>query len=80
MRTATYAQGISTMNLRIYHVGDRVELAPHLDLWMRGARFGTVSKITRNGVRVDLDRLKRKGGILFRHPAESLTVIGKAPR
>ena len=26
-------------------IGDRVALAPHLDLWMRGARFGNVVKI-----------------------------------
>ena len=24
------------------HIGSRVELAPHLDLWMRGARYGVV--------------------------------------
>ena len=24
-------------------VGKRVEIAPHLDLWMRGARFGVVA-------------------------------------
>ena len=24
-------------------VGDRVELSPHLDLWMRGARFGVIA-------------------------------------
>jgi hypothetical protein len=23
-------------------IGRRVELKPHLDLWMRGARFGTI--------------------------------------
>ncbi len=26
--------------------GVRVEISPHFDLWMRGARFGTVKKIT----------------------------------
>lgn len=29
-----------------YGVGDRVELHPGMDLWMRGARFGTVTSIT----------------------------------
>ena len=24
---------------------DRIELMPHMDLWMRGAKFGTVEKI-----------------------------------
>lgn len=27
-------------------VGDRVALAPHLDLWMAGVRFGTVESIS----------------------------------
>jgi hypothetical protein len=26
--------------------GMRIELSPHLDLWMRGARFGTVRIVT----------------------------------
>ena len=25
--------------------GMRVEIAPHYDLWMRGARFGTVTRV-----------------------------------
>jgi hypothetical protein len=25
-----------------FNIGERVELLPHLDLWMRGARFGEV--------------------------------------
>lgn len=46
-----------------YGVGERVELHPGTDLWMRGARYGTVTKIaqTKSGdvmVRVDVDRLK----------------------
>ena len=32
-----------------YSVGDRVELHPGTDLWMRGARFGTVVNVTRPG-------------------------------
>ena len=27
------------------HVGLRVEIPPHSDLWMRGARFGTVERV-----------------------------------
>lgn len=26
-------------------IGKRVEIAPHFDLWMRGARFGTVRRV-----------------------------------
>jgi hypothetical protein len=45
-----------------YHVtssftlGDRVELHPGMDLWMRGARYGTVTKVTSRSVHVNLDR------------------------
>lgn len=38
--------------------GDRVELKPHLDWWIRGARFGTVLSINELGnVRVKLDKV-----------------------
>lgn len=43
-----------------YTIGDRVELHPSTDLWMRGARFGTVigSSLTPNDrVKVELDKL-----------------------
>ena len=35
-----------------FEIGDRVALQPHTDLWMRGARYGTVRG----------HRLGRKGG------------------
>jgi len=44
-------------------VGDRIELHPGTDLWMRGARFGTVlNKYVRHGLtryRVQLDKLAK---------------------
>lgn len=47
-------------------VGTRVELAPHLDLWMRGARYGVVEGYMRTGAtklpaiaKVRLDALPR---------------------
>lgn len=43
-----------------YMVGDRVELHPGTDLWMRGARYGTVvgtSSTPRDRVRVELDKM-----------------------
>jgi len=43
-----------------YSVGDRVELHPGTDLWMRGARYGTVvgrSQTARDRVRVNLDAI-----------------------
>jgi hypothetical protein len=42
-----------------YGIGDRVELHPGHDLWMRGARFGTVvglSATPQDRVRVKLDK------------------------
>lgn len=36
-------------------VGDRVQLAPHLDLWMRGARYGTVRRVSDGVATVALD-------------------------
>lgn len=42
-----------------YGVGDRVELHPGTDLWMRGARYGTVRGISctpKDRVRVELDK------------------------
>ena len=35
--------------------GERVELHPATDLWMMGARFGEVVKVTRTRVHVRLD-------------------------
>lgn len=44
-----------------YKIGDRIELHPGTDLWMRGARFGEVvgtSLTPDDRVRVKLDKLK----------------------
>ena len=42
-----------------FAVGQRVELHPRLDDWMRGDRFGAVVKIGRSRVHVKLDRSGR---------------------
>lgn len=41
--------------LKDFRVGDRVELHPATDLWMRGARFGTVDGVGRKFLTVRLD-------------------------
>ena len=44
---------------RGYTIGDRVELSPALDLWMRGARYGTVTGLSvtpHDRVRVKVDK------------------------
>ena len=46
-----------------YAIGDRVELHPGCDLWMRGARYGTVvgSSLTPvDRVKVELDKLPNR--------------------
>jgi hypothetical protein len=49
-------------------IGKRVEIAPHYDLWMRGARFGTVKRVylgdsvnprERLAIRMDHPQVKR---------------------
>ena len=32
-----------------FRSGARVEIAPHYDLWMMGARFGTIKKLSTDG-------------------------------
>lgn len=39
--------------------GDRVELHPATDLWMRGARYGNVVRIGQKLLHVKLDMLNR---------------------
>lgn len=58
-----------TNTVRDFAVGQRVELHPATDLWMRGARFGTVEKIGRVRVHVRVDRL---GRIVPVHPRNLL--------
>lgn len=53
-----------------YGVGDRVELSPHLDLWMRGAKFGTVVSLSLT----PLDRVKVRSD----HPRVRNLIAGPA--
>jgi hypothetical protein len=46
-----------TYTLDEFRPGDRVELHPATDLWIRGARYGTVVKIGTKTLTLDLDRL-----------------------
>jgi len=38
-----------------FRVGDRVELHPLTELWMRGARFGEVKKLGRSLITIEVD-------------------------
>ena len=49
--------GQTDLLLEQFTVGDRVELHPATDRWMRGDRFGTVSKLGRRYVSSGLSRI-----------------------
>lgn len=38
-----------------FAVGDRVKIAPHTDLWMRGVRYATITKVGRKWLTVEAD-------------------------
>jgi hypothetical protein len=61
--------------MAIFRIGQSVKVRPHLDIWMQGLRRGTVTAITRNGVRVQLYGplgAPWRKPVLFRNPADSL--------
>lgn len=46
-----------------YTVGDRVEIHPGTDMWMRGARYGTVigmSLTTNDRIHVEMDKIPNR--------------------
>ena len=57
------AGGFYHTNPSEFTPGQRVQLHPGLDLWMRGARYGTVKKIGRDRVHVELDATGKTVGI-----------------
>ena len=42
-----------------FSVGDRVELSPACDLWMRGAKYGQIAAVAPLRVRMDYTAVKR---------------------
>lgn len=51
---------------RRFQVGTRVEIHPGCDLWMQGARFGTITGRTGDGrIRVRMDHPQVKKAQLF---------------
>jgi len=47
--------------------GDRVQLHPATDAWMRGDRFGTVIKVSKSSVVVLMDKSGRKLVMAFKN-------------
>lgn len=46
-----------------FAIGDRIELHPSCDLWMRGARFGIITKIygvAGSIIQIKLDRQRKR--------------------
>ena len=59
----TQTEAFTGYNGDSYSIGDRVEIHPGTDLWMRGARYGVVigSSITDNDrVKVRMDKLPNR--------------------
>ena len=55
MNGHTYCMSVSDVR-----VGDRVELHPATDMWMRGARTGEVVEIGKKRVRIRLDAIQNR--------------------
>ena len=48
-----------TGTTKLYHVGQRVQLHPATDSWMRGDRYGEVKRVTAKYYHVAMDRSGR---------------------
>lgn len=60
------------MELRDFKPGQRVQLHPATDLWMRGDKFGTVSSVGRKFVRVRMDK---SGDLVSVAPGHILEIL-----
>ena len=61
---------MTATNSQYFKPGDRVQLHPATDLWMQGARYGTVVRTTSLRVHVKLDvtqRIVKFPGDLLEH-------------
>ena len=53
--------------------GDRIELHPATDLWMRGARYGKIIQVGRTNLKVKLDYLRRAIAVSPRNIGQIVT-------
>lgn len=58
-------------NIRDFKPSDRVQLHPATDMWMRGARFGTVQSIGKTRVTLHIDALD---AVMTMYPRDLLHV------
>jgi hypothetical protein len=63
MQSATTPQEDSMYSIEDFSEGQRVEIHPATDLWMRGARYGVVVKVGLMSVHVRLDATGKTIGI-----------------
>jgi RNase P/RNase MRP subunit p29 len=47
---------VTTLIVSKNAIGMRVQLAPHLDRWMMGDRYGEIVNVTRKSIHVHLDK------------------------
>lgn len=57
------------MKIEEVQIGDRCELAPHTDLWMRGDRYGEIVTLPAEGSALVKVRLDRSGKTMKLHPS-----------
>ena len=60
------------MELKYFAIGDRVQLHPATDSWMRGERYGEVVNVTHSLVIVRLD----SGRVRRTSPVNILEIVG----
>jgi len=56
---------VSLYSIAAFEVGQRVQLHPATDLWMSGARYGSVTRVTKTYVHVKVDLI---GKVVRCHP------------
>lgn len=59
-------------NASDFKVGDRVQLAPHTDTWVRGDRYGVITTVGVRSIRVKLDR---SGRTQVKHPSHISEIV-----
>lgn len=63
-----------------HSVGQRVEISPSYDLWMRGDRYGEIVKITKKSIHIRMDKSKRILRVPLYRPTGIYQVINPSSR
>ncbi len=64
------------MQINEFRIGDRIEMHPATDAWMRGDRYGVVREIGSKWLRVRMDRSDR---MIRAAPSNVSTIIESLP-